>query len=109
MNFVLDKIVYSSKMFSHEQTHGAERVHQERSGHYRASSRMRGRSPGSGVHGKAALGRLSGLPKLRLFQRLQDDGLQRPVQAASELPLALPGEGRSEERRVGKECRSRWS
>src|SRR2546430_10849687 len=33
----------------------------------------------------------------------------RPDIAAAAAPLAEPAKSRSEERRVGKECRSRWS
>src|ERR1041385_4582926 len=37
------------------------------------------------------------------------DAVDRPPRPGRDDEAALPVEGRSEERRVGKECRSRWS
>src|SRR5256885_15211627 len=42
--------------------------------------------------------------QVRLPENIRND-----VEALSRLPIALPKGARSEERRVGKECRSRWS
>ena len=39
----------------------------------------------------------------------QDNGLATVLTASENIQVALCAAGRSEERRVGKECRSRWS
>ena len=38
-----------------------------------------------------------------------DEGIRSSVDFAAGLELVSPADERSEERRVGKECRSRWS
>src|SRR3990172_7849205 len=82
-------------MFTHGtyQAQSTERIHQGRSDHYRVASRLRRRTACGGVHGEATLGRSSSLPALWLGERLSNDGLQRPGEAASQFPLALPREG----------------
>src|SRR5687767_3489840 len=62
----------------------------------------------------------SGMPMLRTLHTLEDQsedellkeavtGLRQDVEAGSSVASAMDKHPRSEERRVGKECRSRWS
>src|SRR3989454_1109126 len=46
---------------------------------------------------------------MSVVDELMWDALQEGATQAAELGLYGPGQDRSEERRVGKECRSRWS
>src|SRR5256885_11365080 len=50
----------------------------------------------------------TGQPVIRALERVSTPGLRRYV-GVNEIPRVRNGLGRSEERRVGKECRSRWS
>src|SRR5439155_18590470 len=49
------------------------------------------------------------LPILTLRRSESRPSRQRSARTAGRLPTPLPHAARSEERRVGKECRSRWS
>src|SRR5256885_4809705 len=70
--------------------------------------------PISGASGLRETGRLRAASQLRPRQRVRAVQRLEKAQAAASIALSavssyLEAEMRSEERRVGKECRSRWS
>src|SRR5256886_10311131 len=54
-------------------------------------------------------GRASAAPRMAVRRRIPPLAGDRYLKADLDAARALAEEGRSEERRVGKECRSRWS